>query len=273
MSDQPNVLLNDGRKIPQIGLGVFQMPPEDTERLTATAIAVGYRSVDTAAFYRNEDGVGAAIKASGKDVFVTSKLWIDDFGYDKALAGLDRTLANLGRDSIDLYLLHWPAPARDLYVESWKALIKAREEGKVRSIGVSNFLPEHLDRIIGETGVVPAVNQVELNPGFQQQSLREYHAAHGIATESWAPLGRGRLLEDATIAKIAEKHGRTVPQVLIRWHIESGLIVIPKTSSEARLRENLAALDFRLDEVDMAVIAAMDDPDGRHGPDPRTLGE
>jgi len=272
MSEQPTILLNDGRKIPQIGLGVFQMPPEDTERLVAIAIDVGYRSVDTAAFYRNEDGVGAAVNASGKGVFITSKLWIDDFGYDKALAGLDRTLANLGRDSVDLYLLHWPAPARDLYVESWKALVKAREEGRARSIGVSNFLPEHLDRIIGETGVVPAVNQVELNPGFQQRALREYHAAHGIVTESWAPLGRGRLLEDPTIAGIAAKHGRTTAQVLTRWHIESGLIVIPKTSSEARLRENLAALDFRLDDEDMAIIAGLDDPNGRHGPDPRTLG-
>lgn len=271
MSDQPTILLNDGRKIPQIGLGVFLMPPEDTERLVRTAIDSGYRSVDTAAYYRNEDGVGAAVDASGEEIFVTTKLWIDDFGLDRALAALDHSLAQLGRDSVDLFLLHWPAPSRDLYVESWKALIEARDAGKAKSIGVSNFLPEHLDRIIGETGVVPAVNQVELNPGFQQRALREYHAAHGIATESWAPLGRGRLLDDPVIAEIAARHGRTPAQILIRWHIESGLIVIPKASSEGRLRENLAALDFRLDDGDMANIAGLDRADGRHGPDPMSM--
>lgn len=271
MSDQPTIALNDGRDIPQFGLGVFQMPPADTEPLVAAAIRLGYRSVDTAAYYRNEAEVGAAVRASGKPVFVTTKLWMADMGFDTALAALDRSLANLGTESVDLYLIHWPVPSRDLYVESWKALIRARDEGKAKSIGVSNFAIPHLERIIGETGVVPAVNQVELNPGFQQRELRAFHAAHGIATESWAPLGRGRLLDDAAIARIAARHGRTPAQVLTRWHIEKGLIVFPKTSSEARLRENLGALDFRLDAEDVAAIDALDSPDGRHGPDPMSM--
>lgn len=272
MTDYPTITLNDGHTMPQLGLGVWQMPAEETERLGANAIRLGYRAIDTAAFYQNEEGVGAAVRGSDETIFVTSKLWNAEHGYDKALKAFDASFARLGLDWLDLFLIHWPVPREDLYVETWQALVRLREEGRVRSIGVSNFNAEHLERIIDDSGVVPAVNQIELHPGFQQRMLRDFHAAHGIVTESWSPLGRAQALGDPAIGRIAAKHGKSPAQVVLRWHIQLGLAVIPKTGSTERLAENLAAFDFALDTDDMAAIAALDRPDGRIGPDPATFG-
>ncbi len=265
--DQPAVVLNDGQSMPQFGLGVFQTPPEITSDIVRKAVDAGYRAVDTAAVYRNEEGVGAAL-AGRDDIFVTTKLWNADHGFDEALRAFEESARKLRRRTLDLYLIHWPRPRFDRYVDSWKALVRLKSEGRSRSIGVSNFNRDHLERIIGETGVTPAVNQIELHPRFQQRALRAFHGQHGIKTESWSPLGRGPLLGDPTIVGIAAKHGRTAAQVVIRWHVESGLIVIPKTVRPERLRENIGALDFRLDPDDLKRIDALDSPDGRIGPDP-----
>lgn len=271
MTDQPRISLNDGRQMPQLGYGVFQVPPEETERLVGNAIDLGYEAVDTATFYRNESGVGKAVRNSRKPIFVTTKLWNDDHGYDQALRAFDASYAALGLDAIDLYLIHWPRPRQDLYVESWKALIRLRDEGRVKTIGVSNFTMAHLERIVHDTGVVPAVNQIELHPYFQQVELRAFHEENGIVTTSWSPLGRGAVLDDPVIAAIARKHDRTSAQVIIRWHIDSGLTVIPKSSSRARQAENLDIFDFSLDAGDMHAIAELDRPGGRIGPDPDLL--
>jgi len=274
MTDQPRVALNDGRHMPQLGYGVFLVPPEETKRLVVDAIEVGYEAIDTATFYRNEAEVGAAIRESGKRPFVTTKLWNDDQGYDRALKAFDASYDALGLDAIDLYLIHWPKPKQDLFVESWKALIRLRDEGRIKSIGVSNFTMAHLETIIHDTGVVPAVNQIELHPYFQQVELRAFHEENGIVTTSWSPLGRGPVggvLSERVIADIAHKHGKTPAQVIIRWHIDNGLTVIPKSSSRARQAENLNVFDFSLDADDMHAIAALDQRDGRIGPDPDLL--
>ena len=267
--DQPAVVLNDGRSMPQFGLGVFQTPPEITADIVRKAVDVGYRAVDTAAAYRNEEGVGEALDGR-PGIFVTTKLWNADHGFDEALRAFEESAKKLRRHALDLYLIHWPRPRVNRYVQSWKALIRLKSEGRSRSIGVSNFNRDHLERIIGGTGVTPAVNQIELHPRFQQRPLRAFHDQHGIRTESWSPLGRGSLLSDPAIVSIAAKHGKTPAQVVIRWHLESGLIVIPKTVRVERLRENIGALGFRLDDDDMRRIDALDSPDGRIGPDPAT---
>jgi len=266
---QPAVVLNDGQSMPQLGLGVFQTPPEITAEIVRQAVDVGYRAVDTAAAYRNEEGVGEALRGHD-DVFVTTKLWNADHGFDEALRAFEESARKLRRRTLDLYLIHWPRPRFNGYVESWKALVRLKSEGRARSIGVSNFNIDHLERIIGETGVTPAVNQIELHPRFQQKALRAFHGDHGIRTESWSPLGRGPLLSDPVIAGIAAKHGKTPAQVVIRWHLDSGLIVIPKTVRLERLKENIGALGFRLDGDDMRRIEALDSPGGRIGPDPAT---
>lgn len=273
MTAQPTVALNDGAQMPQFGLGVWQTPPEQAAEVVKTAIEAGYRAVDTAAVYRNEAGVGEGLKAAGeaaRGVFVTTKLWNENQGYDAALQAFDKSLGRLGLSSIDLYLIHWPSPQRDLYVDSWKALVRLKAEGRAKSIGVSNFQPEHLERIIGETGVTPAVNQVELHPRFQQRTLREAHQRMGIATESWSPLGQGRLLSDPVVTAVAAKHGKSAAQVVIRWHLDNGLIVIPKSVTPSRIRENAQVFDFRLDAEDLGKLAGLDSPDGRIGPDPMT---
>jgi 2,5-diketo-D-gluconate reductase A len=273
MTHQPSITLNDGRQMPQIGQGVFLVPPEDARRLVEVGIRAGYRAVDTAAFYHNESGVGEAIRATDETIFVTTKVWNGDQGRDNTLAAFDRSFSELGLDWIDLYLIHWPVPSQDLYLDTWKALIELREQGRVKSIGVSNFEVEHLERIVGETGVVPVTNQIELHPALQQNELVEFHRRNGIATTSWSPLGRGGLggfLDDPLLLKIGAKHDKTVAQVIIRWHVERGLIVIPKASSEERLRENLDVFGFALDEEDMAQIATMD-RDGRIGPHPNSM--
>jgi 2,5-diketo-D-gluconate reductase A len=271
MTSQPTVTLNDGHVMPQLGLGVWQTPPEEAAEVVKTAIEAGYRHVDTAAAYRNERGVGEGLQSAGQEgVFITTKLWNDNQGYDATLTAFDKSLARLGLPAIDLYLIHWPAPNRGLYLDSWKALVRLKEEGRARSIGVSNFKQEHLERIIGETGLTPAVNQVELHPSFQQKQLREFHQAHGILTESWSPLGQGQQLADPTVLALAAKHGRKPAQVVIRWHLQSGLIVIPKSVTPSRIRENIAVFDFALGADDMAALAALDRPNGRIGPDPST---
>ncbi len=264
---QPNVALNDGRSMPQFGLGVFQTPPEATAQIVKEAVEAGYRAFDTASAYRNEEGVGEALDGRA-DVFISTKLGNADHGFDEALRAFEHSARRLRRDTLDLYLIHWPRPRVNRYVESWKALVRLQQDGRIRSIGVSNFNQEHLERIIGETGVTPAVNQVELHPRFQQKALRAVHGKYGIKTESWSPLGRGALLTDAVIVKLAAKLGKTPAQVIIRWHLEGGLIVIPKSVHVVRLRENIGALDFRLDGDDMSRIEALDSGDGRMGPDP-----
>jgi 2,5-diketo-D-gluconate reductase A len=265
--------LNDGRAIPQLGLGLFQTPSGVAKGVVTAALETGYRHLDTAAIYGNEAEVGQGVATSGvarSDVFVTTKLWNDSQGFDTTLHACRDSLKRLGLDYVDLYLVHWPAPRRGLYVETWRALIELRRQGLARSIGVSNFGVEHMERVIGETGVTPAINQIELHPRFQQRVLREFHAKHGIATESWAPLGRARAFDDPVLTRIAAKHGRKPAQVVIRWHLDEGLVAIPKTTRRERLAENFDVFGFALDAEDRAAIAGLDRADGRIGPNPMT---
>lgn len=269
----PRVTLNDGNSIPQVGLGVWQTPAEETERAVAAALQAGYRHIDTAAAYRNEPETGRGVVESGvprEDVFLVTKLWNSDQGYDSTLAAFDASLDRLGVDYLDLYLIHWPVPANNAYVDTFKAFAHLRDQGRVRSIGVSNFAPEHLTVLIDSTGIVPVVNQIELHPLLPQHELREVHAELGIATEAWSPLGQGSLLADPVITGIAERHGKTPAQVLIRWHIHLGNIVIPKSVNPERIVSNFDVFDFDLDETDMAAIASLE-TDTRLGPDPRTF--
>jgi len=271
---QPYITLNDGSKIPQIGLGTYQAAADRTAAMVETALGIGYRHIDTAMIYRNEAGVGDGLRASGlprEDVFITTKLWNTDQGRDSARAAFNASLDRLKLDYVDLYLIHWPVPGRDLYVESWETLIRLREEGLARAIGVSNFLPDQIDRLIEATGVVPVVNQIECHPAFQQASARAENAKRKVAVQSWSPLGQGELLGNAVLKGLAEKHDRTVAQIILRWHVQNDLIVIPKTVNENRMRENLDILTFTLDADDMAAIAVLDDPEGRMGPDPLTF--
>jgi len=270
----PDITLNNGVRMPQLGFGVFQIPDDEAEQAVATALRVGYRSIDTAAIYRNERGVGRALRASGvprEEVFITTKLWNSQHDYDAALAAFDKSMARLGLDVLDLYLIHWPVPAQNKYLEAWRALRRLQEEGRVRAIGVSNFTVEALTRVIEDSGVVPAVNQIELHPRLAQAELRAFHAEHGIATEAWGPLGQGKgLLEDPVLARLAAKHGRTPAQVVLRWHLQLGNIVIPKSVTPSRIAENFQVFDFELDEEDMAEIATMDVGE-RLGFDPATM--
>jgi 2,5-diketo-D-gluconate reductase A len=273
MSEQPQITLNDGQVMPQFGLGVWQTPQDGAASVVKTAIEAGYRLIDTAAAYGNERGVGEGIKSAGVDpsgIFVTTKLWNDRHGFDSTLKAFDSSLGRLGLETIDLYLIHWPAPKKDLYLDSWRAMVRLKAEGRARSIGVSNFEPEHLQRLIDETGVTPAVNQIELHPSFQQSRLRAFQKDHGVHTESWSPLGQGRQLSDPVVAKVAAKHGKTAAQVIIRWHLDSGLVVIPKSVTPARIRENIEVFDFVLDAEDLQALAALDKADGRIGPNPLT---
>ena len=273
----PLITLNDGNSMPQVGLGVWQTPPEDTERAVATALEAGYRHVDTAAGYFNEREVGKAVTASGlprEDVFVTTKLRNAGQGYDSTLAAFDTSMKRLGfsgsAEYLDLYLIHWPMPAKNLFVDTFKAFAHLRDQGRIRSIGVSNFEPEHLRILVDGTGIVPAVNQIELHPLLQQQELREVHAQLGIATEAWSPLGQGSLLGNPTVTAVADAHGKTPAQVLIRWHIQLGNIVIPKSVTPERIVSNFDVFDFELTEQDMASVSSLGDGT-RLGPDPRTF--
>ncbi|WSW30303.1 aldo/keto reductase [Streptomyces sp. NBC_01003] len=260
--------------MPQLGFGVWQVPDAEAEKAVATALEAGYRSIDTAAIYGNEEGTGKAIAASGiarEKLFVTTKLWNADQGYDATLRAYDASLDKLGLDYLDLYLIHWPLPSKDSYVDTYKALEKIYADGRAKAIGVSNFLPEHLERLLGETSIIPAVNQIELHPHLQQRAAREFHAEQGIATEAWSPLGQGKgLLEVPAIVAIAQKHGRTPAQVVLRWHVQLGNVVIPKSVTPSRIVENIDVFDFELDVEDIAAISALNE-DRRLGPDPATF--
>ena len=274
MADVPNVRLSDGVEIPQLGFGVFQIPPDETQRAVEDALAAGYRHIDTAAAYRNERGVAAGVAASAvprEEIFITTKLRNADQGLDSTLAAFDKSIERLDTDHVDLYLIHWPAPARDLYLDTWRAFERIKEEGGSRSIGVSNFRIEDLERIGREAEQMPTINQIELHPLLQQAELRAWHAEHGIATEAWSPLAKGEVLGDDTLMTIAGHHDRTVAQVILRWHLQIGNVVIPKSVTPARVRENFDLFDFELSEDDLAAIARLD---GGHrtGPDPSTFG-
>ncbi|WP_345434954.1 aldo/keto reductase [Microbacterium gilvum] len=266
----PAIPLPDGRTIPQLGLGVYKIPDDEAAACVRTALDAGYRHIDTAALYANERGVGQGLRTSGvprEDIFVTTKVWNDDHGYDETLRAFDASLGRLGTDYVDLYLVHWPIPSRDRYVETYRALESLRADGRARSIGVSNFAIAHLDRLLAETEVVPAVNQIELHPLLPQHELRAYGASHGIVTEAWSPLARGRLLDDPVLAAIARKHGRSTAQVIIRWHLQLGTVVIPKSVSPDRIRANADVFGFALDDDDLRAVAGLES-DLRTGRDP-----
>ncbi len=273
MTDIPTVALRDGRTIPQLGFGVWQVPPDQVVEPVAAALAAGYRLLDTAAAYRNEKGVGRAIAESGvprDELFVTTKLWNPDHGYDKAMRAFEDSLGRLGLDVLDLYLIHWPVPSSGLFVEAWKAMVDLAESGRVRSIGVSNFNPAHIQRLIDETGVTPVVNQVELHPGFPQDEVRAFDAAHQIVTEAWSPLGQGRgLLDEPVLGAVAAAHDRTPAQVALRWNLQLGNVVIPKSVTPERIRANLEVFDFELSDDEVAELSSM--PGRRLGPDPDTF--
>ncbi|MFG3053506.1 aldo/keto reductase [Kitasatospora sp. NPDC048239] len=261
MASAPTVKLNNGVEIPQLGFGVFQIPDDETAAAVGSALEAGYRSIDTAAVYGNEAGVSRAVAASGlarEDLFITTKVWNADQGYDATLRAFDASLAKLGTDYADLYLVHWPAPARDLYLDTWRALEKLAAEGRIRAAGVSNFLPAHLRRLAEHSSLVPAVNQIELHPGLQQAELRALHAEQGTATEAWSPLAQGAVLGDEAIVAAAARHGKSPAQVVIRWHLQLGNVVIPKSATPARIRENIDVFDFTLSDEEMAAVAALD---------------
>jgi 2,5-diketo-D-gluconate reductase A len=267
------IALGAGVEIPQLGFGVFQVPARDTAEVVAHALGAGYRHIDTAAAYGNEAGVGEAVRASGlarDEVFVTTKCWNSDQGYDHARRALDASLERLGMDQVDLYLIHWPAPALDRYVDTWRALVDARDEGLARAIGVSNFQADHLERVIDDTGVTPSVNQVELHPRLTQSELRRTHERLGVVTEAWSPLAKGEVLDDPVVTEIARAHSKTPGQVVIRWHLQLGNVVIPKSVTPSRIAENFDVFDFELDADELAAIEGLDRGD-RTGPDPDTF--
>jgi 2,5-diketo-D-gluconate reductase A len=269
----PSVVLRDGVEIPQLGFGVFQVPPEDTQATVEEALAVGYRHIDTAAAYRNEAGVGAALRASGiprDEVFLTTKLWNSQQGYDSTMQAFEKSLERLGTDDVDLYLIHWPVPTEDRYLDTWRAFERIHQEGRSRTIGVSNFRVEDLERLKEEAELLPTVNQIELHPRLQQAELRAWHADNGVATEAWSPLAQGALLDEPTIEAIAAERDRTPAQVILRWHLQLGNVVFPKSATPGRIRENFELFDFELSEEEMAAIGRLDAGE-RIGPDPSTF--
>ena len=275
MTFAPTTTMNDGREIPVIGFGVWQVPDDVVVDAALAALECGYRHIDTAYLYLNERGVGEALRRSGldrEDVFITTKVWNTDHGYDETLRAFDKSTGLLGIDEVDLYLIHWPTPARDIYLDSWRALIRLREEGRARSIGASNFHEAHLRKIIDETGVIPAINQIELHPWLPQAHMRDVDTRLGIHTEAWSPLGSGRLIDDLVIAEIGQKHGKTTAQVMVRWSLQLGNIVLPKSVTPARIAENIDVFDFELDDADMAAIASLDSG-RRTGPNPDDFNE
>lgn len=275
MAQVPNITLNTGASMPQLGFGVFQLPADAVVEPVLTAIEAGYRSIDTAAFYGNEEGVGKALAESGvrrEDLFITTKLWNDDHGFDSALRAFDESLGKLGLDYVDLYLIHWPVPGKDAYVDTWKAFERLHAEGRAKAIGVSNFQIAHLRRVFEDADIVPAVNQIELHPYLQQGDLRAFHSEHDIATEAWSPLGQGKgLLDDVTLTSLAEKYDKTPAQIVLRWHLQLGNVVIPKSATPSRIRENIEVFDFELADDDMAEISSLDKAE-RFGPNPDILG-
>ncbi len=271
MSHVPSLTLNNGVEIPQLGFGVWQIPAEDVVGPVTTAIETGYRLIDTAAIYGNEEGVGKAIAESGvarDELFVTTKVWNSDQGYDSTMRAFDASLGRLGLEYVDLYLIHWPVPARDRYVDTWRALEKIAADGRSRAIGVSNFKRAHLQRLFDETDVVPAVNQIELHPRLPQEDMRAFHEEHGIVTQAWSPIGQGQgLLDDPLLGELASAYGRTPAQVVIRWHLQLGNNVFPKSANVQRIRENFDVFDFELGDDDMRKLATLASGE-RLGPDP-----
>jgi 2,5-diketo-D-gluconate reductase A len=274
----PTITLNSGFEIPQLGFGVFLVPPAEAEKAVSEALEAGYRHIDTAAIYRNEEGVGAAIAKSGiprDELFITTKLWNDRQAGDEPKAAIAESLEKLGLDHVDLYLTHWPAPANDNYVNAWQKLIEIRDEGLARSIGVSNHLVEHLERIVAETGVTPAVDQIELHPAYQQREITQWASDHGMFIESWGPLGQGKydLFGEKAVTEAAAAHGKTPAQVVIRWHLDKGFIVFPKSVRAERMAENFDVFDFELTDAEVAAIDALDplDGSGRVGAHPTEL--
>ena len=274
MADQPTITLNSGTAMPQLGFGVFQVPNDETAAAVTAAFEAGYRAIDTAAMYRNEGGVGKAIADSGiarDELFITTKLNNDGHGTDAALRAFEVSRTRLGLDYVDLYLIHWPLPAQDRYVQTWQAFEKLKRDGLARAIGVSNFKPAHLQRLFDETDVVPALNQVELHPYLTQDVLRAFDAQHGVATEAWSPIAQGgHLLSDSAVTSLAEKYGKTPAQIVIRWHLQLGNVVIPKSVTPARIAENIDVFDFELAEDDVTSISELN-RDERTGPDPDTV--
>jgi 2,5-diketo-D-gluconate reductase A len=274
VSTVPSIKLNNGVEMPQLGYGVFQIPDDETTAAVKSALDAGYRSIDTAAIYGNEAGVGKALAESGlgrDELFITTKLWNSEQGYDKTLRAFDTSLEKLGLEQVDLYLIHWPTPERDLYLDTWKAFEKLYADGRVRAIGVSNFHAAHLDRVLQTGGTVPAVNQVELHPYLRQDALRATDAEHGIATEAWSPLAKGGdLFSEAAIIELAGKYGRTAAQIVLRWHLQLGNVVIPKSATPSRIRENLDVFGFTLSDDEVASVSALDKGQ-RTGPDPDTF--
>ena len=273
ITEVPQRRLADATTIPQLGFGVWQVPNDEARTATAEALRLGYRLIDTAAIYGNEAGVGQAILESGihrSEIYLTTKLWNSSQGYDKTLRAFDKSLGRLGLDSIDLYLIHWAAPPLDKYVDTWKAFVALQEQGRVTSIGVSNFHQPHLERIIDATGVTPVINQVELHPYLQLDELRAFHREHDIATEAWSPLGSGHgLLDDPVLAEIATRNGSTPAQVALAWHLAIGNVVIPKSVTPARIAENLASVGVSLSDADIAAVGGLD-RGIRYGSDPDT---
>ncbi|WP_329618580.1 aldo/keto reductase [Streptomyces sp. S465] len=274
MSKVPFITLNNGVRMPQLGFGVWQVPDDEARTAVGTALEAGYRSIDTAAIYGNEEGTGKALAASGiarDELFVTTKLWNADQGYDSTLRAFDTSLAKLGLDYVDLYLIHWPLPKVDKYLDTWKAFEKIYAEGRAKAIGLSNFHPAHIQRLLSETSIVPVIDQIELHPQLQQAELRAFNARHDIATEAWSPLGQGKgLLADPTLATIAEKHGKSPAQVVLRWHLEIGNVVIPKSVTPSRIKENIDVFDFQLDAEDLSAIDSLE-AGKRLGSDPETF--
>ncbi|MFC9220505.1 aldo/keto reductase [Streptomyces hygroscopicus] len=274
MSKVPFITLNNGVRMPQLGFGVWQVPDDEAQVAVRHALDAGYRSIDTAAIYGNEEGTGKALAASGiarDELFVTTKLWNGDQGYDSTLRAFDTSLTKLGLDYVDLYLIHWPLPQTDKYVDTWKAFEKIYSEGRAKAIGLSNFHPAHIQRLLSETSVAPAIDQIELHPQLQQAELRAFNARHDIVTEAWSPLGQGKgLLDNPTLAAIAKKHGKSPAQVVLRWHLDLGNVVIPKSVTPSRIKENIDVFDFELDSEDLSAISALDSGN-RLGPDPETF--
>lgn len=271
MENLKYIKLNDGLKMPTVGFGTWQISNEDAKDAVLNALDAGYRSIDTAMIYANEEGVGDALKATSlhrEEIFLTTKVWNTDQGYDQTLRAMDNSLKRLKTDYVDLYLIHWPRPSDDKYVATWKALNRLRTEGIARSIGVCNFHIDYLERIIHETGVVPAVNQVELHPFFQQKELREFHQKHNIVTEAWSPLSRGTIFTNEVILDLSHKYKKTAAQIILRWHFENGIVAIPKSSNPKRLLENLDIFDFHLSADDLEAMNKLDSNSGRTGADP-----
>lgn len=269
----PTIKLNDHTTIPQIGFGLYLVEDQNTNSSVQEAFKAGYRSIDSAQIYQNEAGLGRAIKEGGikrDELYITTKIWNSEQGYDSTLKSFDVSMNKLGLEKLDLLLIHWPSAHRGLFVDTWKAMIQLQRNGRVKSIGVSNFAIEHLTKILDATSVVPVINQIELHPHFQQNELRAFHDKHNIKTESWSPLGQGKVIADPMIKKIAEKYGKTPAQIILRWHMDNGLIAIPKSVTPSRIQENIQIFDFKLDGDDLAAIARLDDKKGRIGPDPVT---